>query len=83
MMDNQHDLTVYFANLIEQHRSIDLAEDEFKRQISEDVELRSQYREWCEEYGHSLRNGFADFAEEYLENRESVWDSLTDYDDHE
>lgn len=83
MMDNQHDLTVYFVNLIEQHRSIDLAEDEFKRQISEDPELRSQYREWCDEYGHSQRNGFSDFAEEYLENRESVWDSLTDYDDHE
>jgi hypothetical protein len=73
----------YMITLIDSHQSLDLAEAEFKRIIADDHELRTQYREWCQEYGSTERNGFYDFGEEYITNRESVWDSLSDFDDEE
>lgn len=82
-MNMYRDITEYFKTLIEDSSGIDVAESEFKRMLADDPELRASYREWCQENGHSQRRGFSDFAEEYLENRESVWDALNDYDDQD
>lgn len=82
-MDDNSELTNYIISLIETNGSIDVAEAEFKRILSDDHELRDQYREWCDENGYSPRRGFAEFAEEYNESREAVWDSLSDYDEYE
>ena len=30
-----------------------------------------------------MRNGFRDFADEYSAERDSIWDSLEDYDDND
>ena len=82
-MDNYPEITEYFNTLIENSHSIDLAEAEFKRIISDDPQLKEQYRDWCHENGHSSRDGFRDYADEYLDNTDEVWDSLNDYDEDE
>lgn len=80
-MEDQNDITDFFVSLITSHGSIDVAEAEFKRLVAEDNELRAQYRAWCEESGTTERHGFGDFAQEYLEGRESKWDILDEYSD--
>lgn len=75
------DLEDYFIQILSEHRSIDIADSEFKMAIAEDTELHGLYKEWCREYGHTERNGFREFCEEYRDNEDTVWDSLTDYDD--
>lgn len=82
-MDYENELTDYIITLLEQNPAVDVAEAEFKRIIADDAEIRDQYREWCAERGYTLRHGFTDFAEEYNEQRDSVWESLNDYDDNE
>ncbi|MDE6282608.1 MAG: hypothetical protein K2L97_01305 [Muribaculaceae bacterium] len=79
-MDN-NDITELFRQVISQAGSIDVAESEFKKMIGEDDDLHKAYRQWCHEVGSSERNGFLDYCEEYLDNQESIWDTLdNDYD---
>lgn len=75
------DITDFFKSLIQQHRSIDIAEAEFKRMIADDDELHEEYRQWCTENGSSEKQGFFDFCEEYMESQDSIWESLNDYDE--
>ena len=82
-MENEDQFTQFIINLIEEHHGSDLAEAEFKRILADDTELRDQYREWCDERGYVMRNGFRDFADEYSAERDSIWDTLEDYDDND
>ncbi len=75
------ELTEYFIHIIKQSDSLDIAESEFKRALIDDDELRKEYREYCRETGTSEKNGFLDFCEEYMQNQDNVWDSLSDYDE--
>lgn len=75
------DLEETIITFLRTHGSIDIAEHEFKKSISEDADLKAEYKEWCDEAGYTERHGFREFAEEYLENIDSVWDSLSDYDE--
>ena len=75
------DITDYFISLLQEHRSVDIAEAEFKRAIAEDDELRAEYRQWWHEVGNSEKYGFVDFCKEYLEDQDQVWQSLSEYDD--
>ena len=75
------DITDYFVTIIEQNHSIDIAEMEFKRAIAEDDELREEYRAWCHQVGSSEKDGFMDFCQEYIDNRNDVWNALSDYDE--
>lgn len=72
------ELTRMFEELLRDHGNVDVAEAEFKRIIADDPELHELYRTWCDETGHSERHGFLDYAEEYIANQNSVWDTLTD-----
>lgn len=74
-------LTDYFEYLIREADSVDIAIAEFKKNIANDTDLRRRYREWCNEQGTTEKHGFSDFCEEYLENQNDVWNSLTDYDE--
>lgn len=79
-MDYQ-DITELFQQVIRQAGSIDMAEAEFKKMVGEDDGLHTLYREWCHEVGSSERRGFLDYCEEYLDNQDSIWDTLdNDYD---
>lgn len=75
------DITDFFVSLIESNGAIDVAEAEFKRIVADDDELREQYKQWCDDTGTTERHGFSDFAAEYMENHDAIWDSLNDYDE--
>lgn len=77
----EYDITELFRRLISQTGSIDVAEQEFKKMIGEDAELHRCYREYCHEVGSTERRGFLDFADEYMDNQEQIWRSLSDYDE--
>lgn len=74
------DITELIHRLIDQTGALDIAQSEFKRLLADDSEMKAAYKEWCEEMGYSERNGFIEYAEEYIRSREEKWDSLTDYD---
>lgn len=71
----------YYISLLEQFRTVHLAEREFRRQMDDDPRLSAEYAEWCEENDYSLRDGLREFGEEYMEEREQRWESLNDFDD--
>lgn len=75
------DITDLFIEILRQAGSVDVAESEFKKLIGEDDELHQQYRDWCHEIGNTERRGFIDFCEEYLNDQDSVWDNLNDFDE--
>lgn len=76
-----NDITILFDEILAQHRSVDIAEAEFKRLIGEDADLRLAYKDWCESTGSSEKNGFRDYCDEYIDSQESIWDTLNDYDE--
>ena len=71
MYEDYEDITELFLAILHEADSLDVAESEFK------------YRDWCHEVGNSERNGFIDFCEEYLQDRDEVWDNLNDFDEDE
>lgn len=75
-------ITDIFTHYIEQYDSFDIAESEFMKAIHEDPELRADYRAWCHDMGSTERSGFSDWAEEYLESKNEVWNNLSsDFDE--
>jgi hypothetical protein len=76
-----NDITDLFLSVLNQAGSVDIAEAEFKKMIGADEELHQEYREWCHVVGNSERHGFVDFCDEYLNDREEVWNNLSDYDE--
>lgn len=77
------DITNFFSQLIEQSKSIDIAEAEFKRLLIEDSELKTEYIDWCQSVGTSERHGFREFCEEYMASQNDIWEQLRDYDDQD
>lgn len=77
------EITDLFISILNEAPSIDMAEAEFKCRLVDDPELRRQYREYCREQGVSERRCFLDFCEEYWENRDEAWNSLSDFDNQE
>lgn len=76
------DIAAVFTHYLEQYDSVDIAESEFKKDMHEDAELKNAYREWCHEVGSTEKRGFMDFCDEYLDNKNDIWDSLSsDYDE--
>lgn len=78
-MDNH--LTDFFRTIIQQSGSYDIANSEFKRILAEDSDLKDEYKEWCDEMGYTERDGFKSFCEELLNDQDSIWDTLNDYDE--
>lgn len=76
-----NDITQIFTSLLNQYSSIDIAESEFKRMIAEDESLFEEYQEWCHAVGSSEKKGFFDYCEEYKMSQDSIWESLTDFDE--
>ncbi|MDE6264956.1 MAG: hypothetical protein K2M11_07405 [Paramuribaculum sp.] len=75
------DIVEIFNQYLSQYDSIDIAESEFKKNLHEDSELRKAYREWCHNVGSSEHRGFTDYAEEYLDSQNDVWNTLNDFDE--
>lgn len=79
-MENITDL---FMTIIKQSPSLDIVESEFRQMLIDDPELKRAYKEYCREEGTSERRGFRDFCDQYLEDQNDVWNSLSDYDNQE
>lgn len=79
MLDD--DITALFIQLLEEHKSVDIADTVFKRMLDDDPELREEYKEWCHSVGSSEKSGFLDYCEEYLDSERSKYDTLNDYDE--
>lgn len=75
-----NDLLELMQSLICQHRSVDIAESEFKRMIYDDEMLRLEYRDWCRREGLSERKGYIEYCNRYIEEEESRWEVLDDPD---
>lgn len=76
-----NDITIVFDDIIKQYRTLDLAEEMFRSMMEDDKQLEADYQEWCDTVGVSGRKGFAYYYEEYLDQQDSVWDSLEDHDE--
>lgn len=77
----ENDITSVFDSYLHTYKSVDIAEAEFKKNMHEDPELRRSYRDWCHQVGSSEKNGFFDYAEEFLDQQNNIWETLNDYDD--
>ncbi len=75
------DISSMIQELLVRFGSIDIAESEFKRLIFEDEALKAYFKEWCDDMGYRERTAFVDYCHEYLNNHESAFDSLTEYDE--
>ena len=75
------DSTITFDDIIKQYRTLDLSEDIFRSMMAEDKQLEADYKEWCDTLGIPERKGFAYYYEEYIEQQDSIWDSLDDHDE--
>ena len=76
-----NDITITFDDIIKQYRTLDLSEDIFRSMMAEDKQLEADYKEWCDTFGIPERKGFAYYYEEYIEQQDSIWDSLDDHDE--
>jgi len=76
-----NDITEIFNRYLTDYPSPDIAESEFKKDIAEDNDLRSAYRDWCHEVGSSEKDGFFDYCDEYLQQQNDVWENLNDFDE--
>ena len=74
------ELSSYFISLIEEFRSVREAEKELRRQMDDDPTLMDDYEAWCSENELSPRTALTEFGTQYIEERESKWDALNDYD---
>ncbi len=70
-------------SLLEHNRSAELAENEFRKLMAEDENLKENYSEWCETLGYDIKTGFIDYMDELIEMRADIWDSLNEYEDSE
>lgn len=73
----------FYISLLEQFRTVRLAEQEFKRQMDDDPTLQRAFKEWCEINEYSPREALREFGEQYMEEREERWESLDDFDEKE
>lgn len=74
-------ISTIIKELLVQFGSIDIAESEFKRIINEEHSLMTEFKEWCEEMGYKEKDAFEQFCHEFLDNHESVFDTLSEYDE--
>lgn len=77
------DISAYYISLLEQFRTVRLAEQEFRRQMDDDPNMQAEYIRWCEENEFTPRDGLSEFGTIYIEEREERWESLNDFDENE
>lgn len=75
------DIEDLLRSLIEQHRSIDIVESEFKRLLNEDPTIKDDYSIWCEESGYSYKKGYHEFIQQIFDSEDSIWDTFIQFED--
>ncbi len=74
-----YDIPTLIHDLLLQFGSVDIAESEFKRMVNEDDELKNEFKRWCEEFGYKERNAFRNYCQDYIQDHESIFDTLSEY----
>ncbi|MDE6396746.1 MAG: hypothetical protein K2K84_05700 [Muribaculaceae bacterium] len=78
------DFIELYSRILDDLRSVREAEKEFSRQLDSDTELSAEFDQWCNDNGYRRRSeALNEIADQLLEQRESVWNSLKDYDNEE
>ncbi|MCM1319422.1 MAG: hypothetical protein NC217_03485 [Muribaculaceae bacterium] len=72
------DLIDIFEHVLQNARSIDIAESEFKRLLLDDPELKTVYKAWCKEQDTTEKNGFVDYCSQRFDEEETCWEALED-----
>lgn len=75
------DIQDLLRSLIDQHRSIDIVESEFKRMLNEDPMVKDDYTAWCEEEGYSYKNGYIEYIQQIFDSQDSIWDTFIQFED--
>ncbi len=75
------DMEKLLRSLIDQYRSIDIVESEFKRMLNEDNTIKDDYISWCEEFGYSPKKGYREYIQQIFESEDSIWDSFIQFED--
>ena len=70
------DIIEVFENFIKQYGSLEDSSDAFFEALANDEILQNEYREWCEAMGYSEKKGFAGYYREYIDTKDSIWDSM-------
>lgn len=70
------DIIAVFESVISHNRSIDMADSEFKRMLYDDNEIKSAYKQWCQDEGYTEKYGFVEYCQQYFDEEERRWDSL-------
>lgn len=74
-----------FPSIIEQLLTefgcADIAESEFFHNLNEDVQLRDEFRQWCDEMGYREKEAFQKCCNDLSDTSESIFDTLSDYDE--
>lgn len=65
------------SELIERLRELDIAEAEFQRALSDDREMRNDFRTWCDYEALTEKQGFSLIASEILEEENNRWETLS------
>ena len=47
--------------------------------VNEDDELKNEFKRWCEEFGYKERNAFRNYCQDYIQDHESIFDTLSEY----
>lgn len=75
------DFIELYTQLLDDLRSVREANKEFIRQLESDNKMMAEFTDWCNENGYRRKNeALEELAESVLEQRESIWESLKDYD---
>ena len=47
--------------------------------MNEDEKIMTAFKEWCNKMGYKERKAFVEYCQEYIDENEKVFDSLSDY----
>lgn len=67
--------------LIDQHRNIAAVEAEFALLLRDNSKFHELYNDWCTDLGYSTRTGYKECIKEIFDSEDSVWDSLSEFED--
>ena len=74
-----NDISDLLRELLDRYSNTPELDQEFERMRREDEEFDKEYIVWCEENGHSVKDGYRDFINEIIESQDSYWDNYQEF----
>lgn len=69
-----YDISEILRSLLDQYSRVNAVDREFERMLSEDKNLKQEYKIWCEEHGYDNKTGYQDYLDELIESRDQLWE---------